>query len=187
MFALVLYFSPLILQFYDPCLWYFSSIVFAFSTLVLLSSPLVLQFYDPFLWYFSSMIFAFGTLILCFLPLILYFYQWNAIIMQQDVVNNKTSREKQQEQKPPPSTKSSAQYWLTAVDIIYDSNRKPRGLPSELIPGFLLNIRGNLRIRSSYTWRKVWEWMGGSCLCEWIVIWKSENMGRWFNVFIIQA
>ena len=32
-------------------------------------------------------------------------------------------------------------------------------------------------------WRNVWEWMGGSCLCERTVIWKSENMYLSYNTF----
>ena len=33
-------------------------------------------------------------------------------------------------------------------------------------------------------WKNVWESMGGSCLCKWIVIWKSRNMCCWRNVLL---
>ena len=34
-------------------------------------------------------------------------------------------------------------------------------------------------------WRNVWEWMGGSSLCEWVVIWKSVIWKScWCNVLL---
>ena len=36
--------------------------------------------------------------------------------------------------------------------------------------------------RDGVKWRNVREWMGDRCLCEWTVIWKSENIWCWCNV-----
>ena len=43
---------------------------------------------------------------------------------------------------------------------------------------------GMRRWRGWDKWRNVWELMGGSCLCERIVIWKSENMCCLCNVLL---
>ena len=47
-----------------------------------------------------------------------------------------------------------------------------------------LEMEMRARRGEDMSWRNVWEWMGGSCLCEWIVIWQRENMGRWCNVLL---